>query len=248
MSALYLHCAPGTRQPKLRASCDGCYQSKIKCNKDRPMCSRCLTYGIDCVYSPSSRSGRGKKNRDTNTAKGSHNIRAFACLQDQLEGSSNPESRPQFLYIPDWNFVDKSSQCSTSTPALTPGLESTLNQSPLFDWKLATPETGMLPPETPLDYFDDMWWTTPDASDLSHETIFAGDNSLPLTSEFLYSVAPGHWGQPIDNQANFTAYNILDTMSTVCQSQTTKTPSLCDCFRSCSPNRQTLHSMSCPIS
>ena len=48
------------RQPRLRASCDGCFLAKVKCSKDRPICSRCLTCGIECRYSPSSRAGKPK--------------------------------------------------------------------------------------------------------------------------------------------------------------------------------------------
>ncbi|KAH6676568.1 hypothetical protein B0J14DRAFT_477016 [Halenospora varia] len=48
------------RQPKLRASCDGCFLAKVKCSKDRPICSRCLTTGAECGYSPSCRTGKSK--------------------------------------------------------------------------------------------------------------------------------------------------------------------------------------------
>lgn len=48
------------RQPRLRASCDGCFLAKVKCSKARPICSRCLACGIDCRYSPSSRAGKPK--------------------------------------------------------------------------------------------------------------------------------------------------------------------------------------------
>lgn len=48
------------RQPRLRASCDGCFLAKVKCSKARPICSRCLQSGIECRYSPSSRAGKPK--------------------------------------------------------------------------------------------------------------------------------------------------------------------------------------------
>ncbi|CAG8979844.1 hypothetical protein HYALB_00002616 [Hymenoscyphus albidus] len=48
------------RQPKLRASCDGCFLAKVKCSKERPICSRCLTTGAECGYSPSCRTGKSK--------------------------------------------------------------------------------------------------------------------------------------------------------------------------------------------
>ncbi|KAF4812765.1 Monodictyphenone cluster transcription factor [Colletotrichum siamense] len=48
------------RQPRLRASCDGCFLAKVKCSKARPICSRCLACGLECRYSPSSRAGKPK--------------------------------------------------------------------------------------------------------------------------------------------------------------------------------------------
>ncbi|KAI0479645.1 hypothetical protein F4859DRAFT_443012 [Xylaria cf. heliscus] len=52
--------ATKTRAPRLRASCDGCFLAKVKCSKARPCCARCLTCGILCNYSPSSRAGKPK--------------------------------------------------------------------------------------------------------------------------------------------------------------------------------------------
>lgn len=46
-------------KPRLRASCDGCFFAKVKCSKTRPICSRCLTVGLVCNYSPSSRTTVG---------------------------------------------------------------------------------------------------------------------------------------------------------------------------------------------
>ena len=52
------------KQPRLRASCDGCFLAKVKCSKARPVCSRCLAVGLVCRYSPSSRAmGRGQHAR-----------------------------------------------------------------------------------------------------------------------------------------------------------------------------------------
>jgi hypothetical protein len=48
------------RHSRLRESCDCCFFAKVKCSKARPICSRCLTFGSDCKYSPSSRAGRPK--------------------------------------------------------------------------------------------------------------------------------------------------------------------------------------------
>lgn len=40
----------------IRASCDNCAKSKVRCSKDQPSCQRCLYQGVPCIYSPSQRS------------------------------------------------------------------------------------------------------------------------------------------------------------------------------------------------
>ena len=50
--------SPPHRTPKLRASCDGCYLAKVRCTKERPVCSRCKSLSFLCTYSPSQRSGK----------------------------------------------------------------------------------------------------------------------------------------------------------------------------------------------
>ncbi|KAB8207675.1 Zn2-Cys6 binuclear cluster domain protein [Aspergillus parasiticus SU-1] len=43
---------------KLRASCDFCAMSKVKCDRGQPQCVRCIKSGIDCNYSESRRIGK----------------------------------------------------------------------------------------------------------------------------------------------------------------------------------------------
>ena len=56
--------SPQLEPRKLRASCDNCYLSKVKCAKERPTCSRCSNHDVPCKYSPSQRVGKPKKSRD----------------------------------------------------------------------------------------------------------------------------------------------------------------------------------------
>ena len=49
---------------RLRASCDGCYMSKVKCTKETPTCARCVNHGVVCKYSPSQRVGKPRRLRD----------------------------------------------------------------------------------------------------------------------------------------------------------------------------------------
>ncbi|ETS82100.1 hypothetical protein PFICI_07102 [Pestalotiopsis fici W106-1] len=58
------------RAPRMRASCDGCFLAKVKCSKGKPMCQRCMTTGLACKYSPSSRSGKPKASDNGNILNG----------------------------------------------------------------------------------------------------------------------------------------------------------------------------------
>jgi len=57
---MYPRASSYSQNPKLRASCDTCFLAKVRCSKTRPLCSRCLVFGSDCKYSPSSRAGKPK--------------------------------------------------------------------------------------------------------------------------------------------------------------------------------------------
>ncbi|KAH8781017.1 hypothetical protein F5883DRAFT_483824 [Diaporthe sp. PMI_573] len=43
---------------KLKDSCDLCSSSKVRCDKTKPACSRCVSLGHSCSYSPARRAGR----------------------------------------------------------------------------------------------------------------------------------------------------------------------------------------------
>ncbi|EAW09634.1 Zn(II)2Cys6 transcription factor domain-containing protein [Aspergillus clavatus NRRL 1] len=58
----------GGDTPKLRAACENCRQSKVKCNlSGKSTCIRCLRHGLACRYRLANRSGKpkGSKNRAT---------------------------------------------------------------------------------------------------------------------------------------------------------------------------------------
>lgn len=78
------------RQPRLRASCDGCFLAKVKCSKERPICARCLSCGTHCQYSPSSRAGKPKS--DASRAQSRSTI--VIPPDVSLGGNSIPTSMP----------------------------------------------------------------------------------------------------------------------------------------------------------
>lgn len=47
-----------THQVRLREACDGCTAAKVKCDRGRPSCQRCLDSDESCQYSPSRRHGK----------------------------------------------------------------------------------------------------------------------------------------------------------------------------------------------
>ncbi|CEJ60096.1 hypothetical protein PMG11_08682 [Penicillium brasilianum] len=67
---------------KLKDSCDMCSSSKVKCNKEKPLCSRCRKLGYPCSYSPARRIGRPHPNREfpPNTPEDSKLLCQESCL------------------------------------------------------------------------------------------------------------------------------------------------------------------------
>lgn len=43
---------------KLRSSCDGCGNAKVKCDRESPKCARCTSLSLPCVYGPSRKHGK----------------------------------------------------------------------------------------------------------------------------------------------------------------------------------------------
>jgi hypothetical protein len=52
--------------PRLRAACESCHGSKVKCLGGKP-CARCITNRLDCVYLPAAKIGKPKGSRNKST-------------------------------------------------------------------------------------------------------------------------------------------------------------------------------------
>jgi hypothetical protein len=63
------------RNLKLRASCDACAASKVKCSKEHPICARCSATGLRCIYGVSRKHGKPGRTRKRN-ADGSPFVKA----------------------------------------------------------------------------------------------------------------------------------------------------------------------------
>ena len=81
------------RQPRLRASCDGCFLAKVKCSKARPICSRCLACGIECRYSPSSRAGKPKSDANSHHGHTASDMNGMSPISDD-KGMVYPAQQP----------------------------------------------------------------------------------------------------------------------------------------------------------
>ncbi|KAH7138697.1 hypothetical protein B0J11DRAFT_421425 [Dendryphion nanum] len=54
------------KKAKLRASCDACAASKVKCSKEHPLCARCASNGSQCIYGISRKHGKPGRTRKRN--------------------------------------------------------------------------------------------------------------------------------------------------------------------------------------
>ena len=81
------------RTRRLKDTCDVCSASKVKCKKQKPVCSRCAKLGLQCCYSPAKRKGR------PNPAKrGDKQSNAFNVLDlDSEQQHDGVESGPLSL-------------------------------------------------------------------------------------------------------------------------------------------------------
>ncbi|MCJ1428318.1 hypothetical protein MMC29_006227 [Sticta canariensis] len=59
------------RGQKLKDTCDVCSTSKVKCDKQKPTCSRCDKLGYSCFYSPARRKGRPHPPKNQGTPRSS---------------------------------------------------------------------------------------------------------------------------------------------------------------------------------
>lgn len=88
--------------PRLRASCDGCYLSKVRCTKEIRGCSRCLNHGVPCKYSPSQRIGKPRRLRENHQARDKHIDPVTSTATSSKSASPCDVAVPPPLYS--WNL------------------------------------------------------------------------------------------------------------------------------------------------
>ncbi|KAF1835724.1 hypothetical protein BDW02DRAFT_567760 [Decorospora gaudefroyi] len=135
--------APGKeRRLKLRASCDSCALSKVKCSKEHPSCARCSANGWPCIYGVSRKHGKPGRTRKRNLDEAPF-IKATRQRLSPEGGEFGkfriqPESVPQGIQQP-FSDVDFGSHWAsdwspTPTPSLptTPDLNFEMKSEPFY--------------------------------------------------------------------------------------------------------------------
>ena len=88
------------RRPKVRSSCDGCGAAKLKCDRGQPECSRCVSYGIPCVYGISRRMGKPRRDstrRNSVPTTSSDSTRTAAADYANCTGADTLEKDSEML-------------------------------------------------------------------------------------------------------------------------------------------------------
>ncbi|MCJ1469423.1 hypothetical protein MMC07_008056 [Pseudocyphellaria aurata] len=102
---------------RLRASCDGCYLSKVKCTKETPTCRRCSNHGVVCKYSPSQRVGKPRRRENQPAYGGSTSQETGAAGIANAPSTSDAAGHPP-PYSWNINFVDPSITADSSRYSL----------------------------------------------------------------------------------------------------------------------------------
>lgn len=117
-----------TQPPRLRQACDGCTAAKVKCDKGRPACQRCLDGEELCQYSPSRRHGKRVKRTQVRSREGipSPLTNVPPNVTSQMMGTTAATD------LLAWNVLDPTPTSAGFGSAFSPGQE--LDLSNLLLW------------------------------------------------------------------------------------------------------------------
>jgi len=246
------------RQPRLRASCDGCFLAKVKCSKARPICSRCLACGIDCRYSPSSRAGKPKADHSSNNASTAD--LAMPAVADGKNMAFPPQQPSLYKIETGWH-----------TP---PSLDGNMSRSHSISSGLALMNVEERPDSVPLmtdAYPTTMPWTPPNDLSAVAYTDSPMASTMPShvrSASYDMSMAGVTWADPTSIDAYSYGSNQVPTPASMASNyfpSPSATPNLrpsapskhksssggsgsCTCFTVCLQSLQALHNASSPAS
>lgn len=131
-----IHSAPRQAVPrkrqKLKASCDFCAMSKVKCDRGQPQCLRCIRNEVTCHYSESRRIGRAHRMSTTEPSSERFNFPSQGSwnqhvAQEAIRMTHDPSESPGYSRSGDEfdensmvfiNEADLTSDISTMPPQL----------------------------------------------------------------------------------------------------------------------------------
>jgi Fungal Zn(2)-Cys(6) binuclear cluster domain len=242
---------PRTQVVKMRASCDSCLRSKVKCSKNKPVCSRCLSSGSDCNYSPSSRAGKPRKQpialqsvENDNYHRGHHSRnysmdstlshQSLTSSDDGISAYPSPYSQNGFQsHATPVSLTFSSAQDQLTTPSysLPFGMSSNKvsgrsHSSSLDSW--ASADAIPLAAYSPL----------PNARDLNvNASAFSSYSSSEQGSDSYYGLIPENTNQSYDLMSTYLNSQILDSSNKTSQKN-------CDCANACLQSLCEIHQLS----
>ncbi|KAK7209426.1 hypothetical protein V2G26_016604 [Clonostachys chloroleuca] len=80
---------PDTVGTKLKDSCDACSAFKVRCTKEKPICSRCCKMKRSCRYSPARRAGRPHRSNSSFAPKIGGRASIISAAPEQGGGGAN---------------------------------------------------------------------------------------------------------------------------------------------------------------
>ncbi|KAK3327578.1 hypothetical protein B0T19DRAFT_166848 [Cercophora scortea] len=250
------------RQPRLRASCDGCFLAKVKCSKARPICSRCLACGIECRYSPSSRAGKPKSDGSSSIQNSMADMSGMSPLSDDKAMLYSTHQTVPGLYKLETGW-------STPPTSVDGGMSRSHSMSGLALMGVETSSAGHADPSVAADmYAASMPWTPPNDMSAQFGDSPGMSGQMPHSHgrsnsyDYTMSTPMVPWTDP--NAHDMYAYNQsqLPASATYFPSPTA-TPHLrhtprhksnsgssgsCTCFTACLQSLQALHNASSPTS
>ncbi|KAF9880616.1 hypothetical protein CkaCkLH20_01658 [Colletotrichum karsti] len=99
---------------RFRESCKACADSKIKCSKEKPRCTRCTQRGIACEYLAVQKTGRksrprpdSQQSQQQQTTAGSTTSPTSATTLSHVTANDNPtDPAPPSSLLPQWGPLD----------------------------------------------------------------------------------------------------------------------------------------------
>ncbi|KAF1851352.1 uncharacterized protein K460DRAFT_362100 [Cucurbitaria berberidis CBS 394.84] len=206
------------RKAKLRASCDACAASKVKCSKGHPQCARCSTNGSQCIYGISRKYGKPGRKRKRNP-DGTPFIKA-SKQRPSPDGSEFGKFRirhePILEPLSDIEVTSNWSSNWSSTPSL-PG-------TPDFQFEM-TPEPFYLG-SSDLTFMDDTLLPTTQLEPEPVQTIdpeltfrdpFAKRQSVQVLKDFIGGDAVNPMDYIFQDDATIDAFHTLSSSSSTPQ-------------------------------